>query len=171
MTAEFLTFPELLRHRAEHDRDLPAVISETRSLTYGELDAETRRFAAWLVGQGVVKGSRVGLLAPNGVDWVVAGLAAIRIGAVLVPLSTFLKPRELNAQLAIAVVTHLILVEGFRGRTRSSKASAMGARSPARASLISSQNQTARREGRSSARAKAPVAGSKPEAASASSAR
>jgi acyl-CoA synthetase (AMP-forming)/AMP-acid ligase II len=116
VTAEFLTFPELLRHRAAHDHDLPAVISETRSLTYGELDAETRRFAAWLALQGVVKGSRVGLLAPNGVDWVVAGLAAIRIGAVLVPLSTFLKPRELNAQLAIAAVTHLILVEGFRGR-------------------------------------------------------
>jgi len=116
VTDEPLTLPVLLRRRAETDKDLPALVSEEASITYGELDRQSLRFAAWLVGQGVVKGSRVGLMKQNGVDWAVAALGAIRIGAVLVPLSTFLKPRELHQQLAIAAVTHLIIVEGFRGR-------------------------------------------------------
>jgi acyl-CoA synthetase (AMP-forming)/AMP-acid ligase II len=116
VTADLVTIPALLRHRAEADRDLPAVVSDSAKLTYGELDRESRRFAAWLTAQGVVKASRVGLVAPNGVDWAVAALGAARIGAVLVTLSTFLKPRELNAQLAIAAVTHLISVERYRGR-------------------------------------------------------
>jgi acyl-CoA synthetase (AMP-forming)/AMP-acid ligase II len=116
VTAEFVTVPAILRHRAQADRDVLAIVSETAEITYGGLGRESLRFGAWLVAHGVVKGSRVGLLAPNGVDWAVAALAAIGIGAVLVPLSTFLKPRELNAQLAAAAVTHLILVKEFRGR-------------------------------------------------------
>jgi acyl-CoA synthetase (AMP-forming)/AMP-acid ligase II len=116
VTAEPVTLPALLRLRAEADRDLSAVVSDTARATYGDLDRESLCFAGWLAGQGVVKGSRLGLIAPNGVDWVVVATAALRIGAVLVPLSTFLKPRELQAQLAIAAVTHLVAVERFRGR-------------------------------------------------------
>jgi acyl-CoA synthetase (AMP-forming)/AMP-acid ligase II len=116
VSVETVTLPALLRRRAEADGDLPALVSEADAITYAALDRESLRVAGWLVGQGVVKGSRVGLMAPNGVDWAVVALAAMRIGATLVPLSTFLKPPELTQQLAIAAVTQLILVEGFRGR-------------------------------------------------------
>jgi acyl-CoA synthetase (AMP-forming)/AMP-acid ligase II len=40
------------------------------------------------VKAGVVKGSRVGLLSPNGIDWVIAWAAA-RLGAITVPVNTF----------------------------------------------------------------------------------
>jgi acyl-coenzyme A synthetase/AMP-(fatty) acid ligase len=46
---------------------------------------------ARLVAAGVGKASRVGLLAPNSVEWAVTAAAVMRIGAVLVPLSTLLK--------------------------------------------------------------------------------
>ena len=44
-----------------------------------------------------------------------AGSALTRIGAVLVPLSTLLTPRELTAQLRAASVQFLVAVEEFRG--------------------------------------------------------
>ena len=65
---------------------------------------------------GVGKGARVGLLAPNGIDWAVTAAAVLRVGGVLVPLSTLLRPPELEAQLRTAGVTHLITAPEFRGR-------------------------------------------------------
>ncbi|MBV9514129.1 MAG: AMP-binding protein, partial [Mycobacteriaceae bacterium] len=47
--------------------------------------------------------------------WVQIAVALTRIGAVLVPLSTLLKPPELAAQLRAASVRFLISVEEFRG--------------------------------------------------------
>jgi acyl-CoA synthetase (AMP-forming)/AMP-acid ligase II len=58
----------------------------------------------------------VGLLAPNGIEWAVTAAAVMRIGGVLVPLSTLLRPPELEAQLQVASVTHLVLVPSFRSR-------------------------------------------------------
>ena len=52
---------------------------------------------------------------PNGVRWVQIALALTRIGAVLVPLSTLLQPRELVAQLRVASVTYLVSVVEFKG--------------------------------------------------------
>ena len=44
---------------------------------------------------------------------------AVRTGAVLVPLSTLLRPPELLAQATTASVTHLVVVPEFRTRTSS----------------------------------------------------
>ena len=68
------------------------------------------------MSRGVAKGTRVGLLMPNGVDWAVIAISLMRMGAVLVPLSTLLRPPELEAQLRIAAVDHLVLEPEFRGR-------------------------------------------------------
>ena len=53
---------------------------------------------------------------PNGIDWAVLAFATMRMGAVLVPLSTFLRPPELREQLLTAGVQHLVLAPEFRGR-------------------------------------------------------
>ena len=59
------------------------------ALTYGELDRRSRNLAAALLERGVGKGTRVGVLFPNGPDWVVAWAAACRLGAVVLPVNTF----------------------------------------------------------------------------------
>lgn len=110
------TIPALLAARRRHDADVQALVSDHDSVTYTELDDAGRELAARLVGAGINKGSRVGLLMPNGIDWAVTALAVMRVGAVLVPLSTLLKPAELLPRLRIAAVSHLILVERFKGR-------------------------------------------------------
>jgi acyl-CoA synthetase (AMP-forming)/AMP-acid ligase II len=117
VSVEPTTFPTLLRRNREHHGPKRALVTEDRSITYGELDAQSRSLAARLVATGVGKAARVGLLAPNGIEWAMTAAAVLRVGGVLVPLSTLLRPRELDAQLHVAGVTHLVLVRSFRGRS------------------------------------------------------
>src|SRR3954471_698159 len=109
------TVDHLVRLRATDHADKPMVIDPVDRVTYGELDATTRAMAAAFLEAGISKGTRVGLIMPNGVRWVQTAVALARIGAVLVPLSTLLAPRELVAQLRVASVAHLVAVEEFRG--------------------------------------------------------
>src|SRR5277367_7014024 len=109
------TVDELVRFHSAHDEARPMVIDLDRRLSYRELDITTHDLAAAFIDAGVVKGTRVGLIMPNGVRWVQIAIAVTRIGAVLVPLSTLLQPRELAAQLQTASVQFLISVEEFRG--------------------------------------------------------
>jgi hypothetical protein len=109
------TVDALVRLRAENDPAIPTVIDPTDRIDYAELDAVTHRLAAAFVDHGVGNGNRVGLIMPNAVDGVRIAVALTRIGAVLVPLSTLLQPRELVAQLRVASVQHLVAVDEFRG--------------------------------------------------------
>lgn len=109
------TVDRLVRLRADHDGDTPMVIDPSSRLSYRELDSTTRDLAAVFVDAGVGKGTRVGLIMPNGARWVQVAIALTRIGAVLVPLSTLLQPRELVAQLRVAAVQFLVSVDEFRG--------------------------------------------------------
>jgi acyl-CoA synthetase (AMP-forming)/AMP-acid ligase II len=86
------TVPALLEQSA---RASDLVVVEGGRLSYGEADDRSTELAAGLLHAGVGKGSRVGILFPNGIDWVVCWLAAARIGALTVPLSTFSPEPEL----------------------------------------------------------------------------
>ncbi len=109
------TIDRVVRLRAAEHGGKPMVIDQMSRLSYNELDSTTKGLAAALIEAGIVKGTRVGLIMPNGVHWVQIAIAVARIGAVLVPLSTLLQPRELAAQLQTASVQFLISVEEFRG--------------------------------------------------------
>jgi len=108
------TIDALVRGRADLG-DKPFLIDTTSRIDYAELADTTSELAAGFVAAGVTKGSRVGLIMPNGVRWAQIALALTRIGAVLVPLSTLLTGPELVAQLEVASVRYLISVEEFRG--------------------------------------------------------
>ena len=109
------TVDQLVRIRAQQHGDKPVVIDTESRISYAELDDTTRAMAAAFIGAGIGKGTRVGLIMPNRVQWVQIAVALTRIGAVLVPLSTLLQPPELVAQLRAASVQVLIAVEEFRG--------------------------------------------------------
>ena len=109
------TVDDLVRQRSAHHETKPMMIDPERRLSYRELDIATHDLAAAFVDAGVVKGTRVGLIMPNGVRWVQIAIALTRIGAVLVPLSTLLQARELIVQLRTASVQALVSVEEFRG--------------------------------------------------------
>ena len=116
MGVEATTLPRLLATQAEQIGERAAMVFDDAKLSYAELDARSHALARRLVAAGVGKHARVGLLAPNGIEWALVACAAMRVGATLVPLSTLLKPPELEAQLRGASVTHLVAAREYRGR-------------------------------------------------------
>ena len=65
-----------------------------RSLSYGQLARETQRVAALLKTEGVERGQRIGLLAPNDLAYVPAAFGLLAAGACMVPLASNLTPAE-----------------------------------------------------------------------------
>ena len=117
MLGEDWTISRVLALRRSADAQVHALVSDDSRISWMEIDEASRALASRLVGSGLDKGDRVGLLMPNGIDWATAAFAVMRVGAVLVPLSTLLRPPELLAQLRVASVTHLIAVRTYRDRS------------------------------------------------------
>lgn len=107
------TVPELLRAGSERFGSNDCVVSPESRLTYQDLDAQSRLLAERLVALGAEKGSRVGILFPNGIEWVLAWAAATRVGAVAIPVNTFYKTPELAKFLRHADVQYLLGVGRF----------------------------------------------------------
>ncbi len=104
------TVPRFLAEVAKGHRERPLIALGDRRISYAEAERASARLARGLLARGIAKGSHVAVLAPNGPDWVVWWLAAARVGAVVVPLNTFYKPRELGYVLRHADVQALIAV-------------------------------------------------------------
>jgi acyl-CoA synthetase (AMP-forming)/AMP-acid ligase II len=64
-----------------------------------------------MLASGISKGSRIGLLLPNSPDFVITWLAAARIGAIVVPINTFYKPKELAFVLRHADIQVLVMAD------------------------------------------------------------
>ena len=107
------TVPALLRAGRQRHGAHDCVVTPEDRLTYADLDQLSRRLAVRLVRAGVVKGSHVGVLFPNGWPWVVAWAAAARLGAVVVPVNTFYRTPELGKFLRHADVHFLLGVGAF----------------------------------------------------------
>ncbi|HTR68803.1 MAG TPA: class I adenylate-forming enzyme family protein [Mycobacteriales bacterium] len=116
MPTDARTVPALLARNRAAVGSKHAVVTVEDSLTHAALDDRSRALAGAFVANGIGKSSRVALMAPNGVEWAIAATAVMRIGGVLVPLSTLLRPPELASSLDVADVTHLLVAREFRGR-------------------------------------------------------
>ena len=102
------SLPVFLRHLAERFGDKELIVLGERRLGYAQAERASARLARGLLAAGVGKGTRVGLLQPNGPDWVLGWLAAARIGALVVPINTFYQARELGWVLRHADVDTLL---------------------------------------------------------------
>jgi acyl-CoA synthetase (AMP-forming)/AMP-acid ligase II len=88
------SIPELLSlRRSEPDGEF--LVTDDDRLTFSEADTASVELADALLASGVGKGTRVGILFPNCAQWLICWLAAARIGALTVPLSTFAPGGEL----------------------------------------------------------------------------
>jgi acyl-CoA synthetase (AMP-forming)/AMP-acid ligase II len=105
--------PSFIRHLQDEFGDRTLIVLDDRGLSFAEADEQSARLARGLLANGIGKGSRVGVLMPNGPDWLLAWLATTRIGAVLVPLNTFFQTRELAWILRHADVQSLLTVNAF----------------------------------------------------------
>ena len=115
----------LLRHVRMGDGHRPAISFEDElTWTYDDLAARVNRTAHALIGLGVAKGDRVGILLKNSLDYWSAYLAIIRLGAIAVRLNWRLAPPELSYALADSgtrvLLVHDELLAGYQQAVKDS---------------------------------------------------
>ena len=77
-------------------------------LTYAEMSSRSSQVAAWLRREGVDRGDHVLLVLGNVVPLWEVMLAAIKLGAVIIPATTMLGPRDLADRIERGHVRHVI---------------------------------------------------------------
>ena len=77
-------------------------------LTFEALDAAAGACARALLARGLVPGDRVGIWAPNCVEWVITMFGAARAGLILVNLNPAYRPRELAHALRLTGCAGLV---------------------------------------------------------------
>jgi long-chain acyl-CoA synthetase len=92
--------PELLARSARLWPDAVALVDGTTDaeVTFARLDEAVRGMARALQDEGVEKGDRVALVAPNSPEWVVAFQGALLAGATVTTLNPLYKQREIRHQ-------------------------------------------------------------------------
>ncbi|MDG9969619.1 AMP-binding protein [Achromobacter mucicolens] len=93
--------------------DKTAYISMGKSITYAELDALTRRFAAWLHANGLGRGDRLALMMPNLLQYPVCLFGALRAGCIVVNCNPLYTAHELEHQLADAGARAIVVADNF----------------------------------------------------------
>ncbi|NUO97953.1 MAG: AMP-binding protein [Nonomuraea sp.] len=78
------------------------------SYTFAELSARSNRVANWLREQGVRRGDRVLLMLGNQTELWESLLAAMKLGAVIIPATTLLTPKDIEERLQRGRVSHVI---------------------------------------------------------------
>ncbi len=90
-----------------------AYVCMDKYLTYGEVDALSRKLGAWLQNKGLIKGARVALMMPNVLQYPVALAAVLRAGYTVVNVNPLYTPRELEHQLNDSGAEAIIILENF----------------------------------------------------------
>jgi long-chain acyl-CoA synthetase len=103
----------MLEHAMKKYADKPAFRSFGQTLTYADVDRQSRNFAAYLQKKlGVKKGDRIAVMMPNLLAFPIAFLGIIRAGAAQVNVNPLYTPRELEHQLNDAGVRIMIVFAG-----------------------------------------------------------
>jgi long-chain acyl-CoA synthetase len=123
------------RHGAREALLVPAD-NKSQRLTYQELSLQVEQLAAGLVTQGLKTGARIAVMADNSPAWVVAALAVLRAGCVILPL---------DVQLSKEVLTHILdhshaeLI--FTDGAQAARLAGLGLSRPPRTVLLDAQPQ------------------------------
>ena len=84
-----------------------------KDISYGETDRQSKAFAAYLQGLGLVKGDRVAAMMPNCPQYPIAVAAILRAGLILVNVNPLYTPRELEHQLKDSGAKAIVIMENF----------------------------------------------------------
>jgi HIP---CoA ligase len=115
------TIPGLVEDAAARFGELEALVDihgpggTTTRLSFDQLADEVAAATRAIVANGIDRGDRVAIWAPNCAEWVIAALGAVGAGALLVPLNTRFKGEEAAYILRESGARMLLTVEGFLG--------------------------------------------------------
>ncbi|WP_262401400.1 AMP-binding protein [Actinomadura sp. CNU-125] len=91
---EWETIPQLVQSAGDRFGDAEAVADGPLRLTFAELAERVRTAAGAFRAQGVGKGDRAAVWAPNSAEWIIAAFGLVTAGGVLVPVNTRFKAEE-----------------------------------------------------------------------------
>jgi len=110
---EYASVREVFEEACRKFGTRPAFSCMGRSITFGDLDALSSTFGAWLQGVGCAKGARVALMMPNILQYPVCLFGALRAGCTVVNVNPLYTARELEHQLDDCGAEVIVVVENF----------------------------------------------------------
>lgn len=109
-------YDALIRQAVAARPEGEAIVCGERRLSWREVDDLIDVVAGNLLQRGIVAGDRIAVMLDNRLEFFLSVYAAIRIGAIAVPLGTRLGPVETGYILGHSGAAVLITAEEFRGR-------------------------------------------------------
>ncbi len=104
----------MFRDSVERFGDRPAFANMGTVLSFNQLDALSRDFAAFLQSHlGLGKGDRLAIMLPNLLQYPVALFGALRAGLTVVNVNPLYTPREVRHQLSDSGTTTIVILENF----------------------------------------------------------
>ncbi|WP_196137699.1 long-chain-fatty-acid--CoA ligase FadD [Aliikangiella sp. G2MR2-5] len=111
---EYQSVLDIFDKSIEEFADKPAFVNMDKVLTYAELDAKARDFAAYLQSElGLQHGDRLAIMMPNLLQYPVAIFGAMKAGLSIINVNPLYTPRELKHQLKDANADAIIIVSNF----------------------------------------------------------
>jgi long-chain acyl-CoA synthetase len=111
---EFASLTQLLHHCVAEYGDAPCFTNMGKTLSFNDVDARSRDFAAWLQNVARLKrGDRIALMMPNLLQYPVALLGAMRAGLAIVNTNPLYTAHELQHQLQDSGAVAIVVLENF----------------------------------------------------------
>lgn len=109
----FSNLKEFLEVTLAKGGDRTAFISMDKSLSYKELEKQSRNFGAYLHSVGLKPGDKIALMMPNILQYPIALFGAIRAGIIVVNTNPLYTPREMLLQFNDSGVKAIVIAENF----------------------------------------------------------
>jgi len=104
---------ELLEEAFRKHAGRDAAVCMDQRLTFRQIDELSQALGAWLQARGLERGSRVAIMMPNVLQYMVAIAAILRAGYTVVNVNPLYTPRELEHQLKDSGAQAIIVLENF----------------------------------------------------------
>ncbi|TYR80476.1 acyl--CoA ligase [Priestia megaterium] len=115
------TIQHLVAERAALSPDKEALVEGSQRCSFREFSERINQFAHFLIRHGVQKGDRIGILANTSTSYPTAMMSILKVGAVVVPLSTSMTSYELDNVIDSGELKALLYHDEFSSVLLSSK--------------------------------------------------
>ncbi|MCE7058455.1 long-chain-fatty-acid--CoA ligase [Dyadobacter sp. CY343] len=104
---------EMMEISFQQNADKPAYTNMGKAITFSQLDALSRNFAAYLQSVGLKQGDRIAIQMPNLLQYPVAMMGALRAGLVIVNTNPLYTCREMQHQFKDSGAKAIVILANF----------------------------------------------------------
>jgi long-chain acyl-CoA synthetase len=110
---EYQSVVDVFEQSCRKFKDRPAFANMGKTITFAELDAKSRDFAAYLQSLGLNSGDKVAIMMPNILQYPIALFGILRAGMIVVNVNPLYTSRELENQLNDSDTKAIVIVANF----------------------------------------------------------